>query len=30
MTTGVKILLGTIIGFLGVAYTWIFRSKKAR
>jgi hypothetical protein len=28
MTTGVKILIGTITGFLAVAYSWIFRAKK--
>jgi hypothetical protein len=30
MATGVKILLGTILGFLAVAYSWIFRSKKVQ
>lgn len=30
MTTAVKILIGTIGGFLAVAYTWIFRSRKVR
>ena len=30
MTTGVKLLIGTIAGFLAVAYTWIFRAKKVQ
>ncbi len=30
MTTGVKILIGTILGFLAVAYSWIFRAKKVQ
>lgn len=30
MTTGVKILLGTILGFLAVAYSWIFRARKVQ
>lgn len=30
MTTGVKILIGTIAGFLAVAYSWIFRAKKVQ
>jgi|GEM_PF-2657052 len=28
MTTGAKILIGTIAGFLAVGYSWIFRAKK--
>jgi hypothetical protein len=30
MTTGVKILIGTIGGFLAVAYSWIFRARKVQ
>lgn len=30
MTTSVKILLGTILGFLAVAWSWIFRVKKVQ
>lgn len=30
MTTGVKILIGTILGFLAVAYSWIFRARKVQ
>jgi hypothetical protein len=30
MTTGSKVLIGTIAGFLAVAYSWIFRAKKVQ
>jgi hypothetical protein len=30
MSTGAKFLLGTIAGFLAVAYSWIFRAKKVQ
>lgn len=30
MTTGTKILIGTVLGFLAVAYSWIFRARKVQ
>lgn len=30
MSTGSKFLIGTIAGFLAVAYSWIFRAKKVQ
>jgi hypothetical protein len=30
MTTGAKVLIGTIAGFLAVAYSWIFRARKVQ
>jgi hypothetical protein len=30
MSTGAKLLIGTIAGFLAVAYSWIFRAKKVQ
>ena len=28
MTTGVKVLIGTVAGLLAVGYSWIFRTRK--
>jgi hypothetical protein len=30
MSTGSKVLIGTIAGFLAVGYSWIFRAKKVQ
>jgi hypothetical protein len=30
MTIGSKVLIGTITGFLAVAYSWIFKAKKVQ
>ncbi len=30
MSTGAKFLIGTIAGFLAVAYSWIFRARKVQ
>ncbi len=30
MSTGSKVLIGTIAGFLAVAYSWIFRAQKVQ
>ena len=30
MAFGVKVLIGTIAGFLAVGYSWIFRARKVQ
>jgi hypothetical protein len=30
MNTSSKILIGTVAGFMAVAYSWIFRAKKVQ